>query len=72
MALNSLKSYLIPENNSESKGLEYYFEVPSISHLKMSEGVIAKDPRKGSRANSILYINDPMPRIESQKENKSQ
>ena len=32
----------------------------------------AKDPWKGSKVNSILYINDPMPRIESQKANKSQ
>ena len=31
----------------------------------------AKDPWKGSKVNSILYINNPMPRIESQKENKS-
>ena len=38
----------------------------------MSEGVTAIDPRKGSRVNSILYINDPMPRIECQKANKSQ
>ena len=33
---------------------------------------MAKDPWKGSRVNNILYINDPMPRIESQKANKSQ
>ena len=32
----------------------------------------AKDPWKESKVNSILYINDPMPRIDSQKENKSQ
>ena len=32
----------------------------------------AKDPSRGSRVNSILYLNDPMPRIESQKANKSQ
>ena len=32
----------------------------------------AKDPLKGSRVKSILYINDPMPRIESQKADKSQ
>ena len=35
----------------------------------------AKDPWKGSRVNSILYINDPMPKknkIEIQKANKSQ
>ena len=31
----------------------------------------AKDPGKGSRVNSILYINDPMPRMEIQKANKS-
>ena len=31
-----------------------------------------KYPWKGSRVNSILYLNDPMPRIERQKENKSQ
>ena len=54
-----------------SKGLESYFEAPSISHLKMSQGVTTKDPWKGSRVNSILYINDPMLGIESQKENKS-
>ena len=34
--------------------------------------MIAKDPWKGSKVNSILYINDPMPRIESQKTYKSQ
>ena len=39
---------------------------------KMSQGVTAKDPRKGSRVNSILYINDPMPTIQSQKVDKSQ
>ena len=32
----------------------------------------AKDPWKGSRVNNILYINDPMPKIEIQKANKSQ
>ena len=32
----------------------------------------AKDPWKGSKVNSILYIKNPMPRIEIQKENKSQ
>ena len=32
----------------------------------------AKDPRKGSKVNSILYINDPMSRIEIQKADKSQ
>ena len=37
----------------------------------MSQGVTAKDLWKGTRVNSILYINDPMPRIEIQKENKS-
>ena len=31
----------------------------------------AKDPWKGSWVNNILYINDPMPRIERQKANKS-
>ena len=31
----------------------------------------AKDPWKASKVNNILYINDPMPRIESQKENKN-
>ena len=34
--------------------------------------MIAKYPRKGRKVDNILYINDPMPRIESQKENKSQ
>ena len=34
--------------------------------------MIAKDPWKGSKVNSVLYINNPMPRIESQKENMSQ
>ena len=37
----------------------------------MSKGVTAKDPWRGSMVNNILYLNDPMPRIESQKENKS-
>ena len=32
----------------------------------------AKHPWKGSRVNNILYINDPMLRIEIQKANKSQ
>ena len=31
-----------------------------------------KGPWKGSSINNILYINDPMPRIESQNANKSQ
>ena len=31
----------------------------------------AKGPWKGSRVNIILYINDPMPRIECQKADKS-
>ena len=33
--------------------------------------MIAKGPWKGSRVNIILYINDPMPRIECQKADKS-
>ena len=37
----------------------------------MSEGVTTKGPWKGSRVNSILYINDPMPGIKCQKEDKS-
>ena len=46
-----LKSYLIPVNNSElKKGLKYYLEAPSISHLKYPRKLTAKDPRKGSRA----------------------
>ena len=32
----------------------------------------AKDPWIGSMVNGILYLNDPMPGIESQKANKSQ
>ena len=36
--MNTLKSDVIPENNSESKGLEYYFEAPSISHLNVLGG----------------------------------
>ena len=59
--MHSLKFYLNPVNNSELTGLEYYFKAPSISHLKMSKGVIAKDPWKGSKVNSVSYINDPMP-----------
>ena len=70
--MNTLKSYLILVNNSRSKGLEYYFEAPSISHLKNVLGSDSKDPWKESKVNSILYINDPMPRFESQKANKSQ
>ena len=31
-----------------------------------------KDPGKGSKVNNILYINDPMPRIERQNANTSQ
>ena len=34
--------------------------------------MIEKDPWRGSKVNSILHLNDPMPGIESQKENKSQ
>ena len=46
-----LKSYLNPVNNSEvKKGLKYYLEAPSISHLKYPRKLTAKDPRKGSRA----------------------
>ena len=34
--------------------------------------MIAKYPQKGSKVNSILYINDPMSRVESQKADKSE
>ena len=36
--MNSLKCCLILENKLESKGLEYYYESPSISHLKGPRG----------------------------------
>ena len=42
------------------------------SHIWNVWGGDSKDPWKGSRVNIILYLKDPMPRIESQKENKSQ
>ena len=38
----------------------------------MSYGVTAKGPWKRDKVNSILYTNDPMPRNECQKEDKSQ
>ena len=65
MAMNSLKSCLILENNLGSEGLEYYFEAPSISHLKRPRGLQQKTHGKGSRVNSILYLNDAMPKMES-------
>ena len=37
----------------DQKGLEYYFEAPSISHLKNVLGGDNKDPWKGSRVNNI-------------------
>ena len=42
------------------------------SHIKNVLGGDNKDPWRGSMVNSILYLNDPMPGIESQKANKSQ
>ena len=56
-----IEAYLTPVNNSELRGLEYYFQAPYIFTSKMSKGVTAKDPRKGSKVNNISYINDPMP-----------
>ena len=50
-----LKSYLTPVNNSEvKKGLKYYLEAPSISHLKYPRKLTAKDPRKGSRVEQFI------------------
>ena len=73
--LNGYEHIEVPLNpckiNLDQKGLEYYFEAPSISHLKNVLGGDNKDPWKGSRVNNILYINDPMPRIECQKVDKS-
>ena len=42
------------------------------SHTKNVLGGDNKRPMERKHGNSILYLNDPIPGIESQKENKSQ
>ena len=54
--MNTLNSYLIFENNSGSKGLEYYFGAPSISHLKNFLGGDNKRPMERKQGKQyIIY-----------------
>ena len=61
MAMNTLKSYsiLVKETWIKSSGILFWGSIHQT--FKMSEGVTAKYPWKGSKVNILLYINDPRP-----------
>ena len=78
MAMNSLKSCLTPEDNSESKGLEYYFKAPSISHLKCPRGDSKGPTERKQGKQYIIYkwshamISEKLKAIKSQNSLKKQ